>query len=208
VAAVLLAGVAAGASSAAAATPAATLIQLALKFPTITYSNRQVTLSGVLDTNATVRQGIAGEQVHFRLLGPGLTTVLDDLGTVTTGADGTFALQTTAPTHRYTSIAPAAYLPSRAHFDSLPTQLQPGQQVTITGQAQVQLADGSWVPAPYTEFRESPGGYPIYAYMADSTGRFSFTFSEQVPTQIVIEINRGAWSFAGISSYVTQPIPL
>jgi hypothetical protein len=198
------------ASTASAAT--STILRVTL--PTaISYGDRHTTIAGTLVADS---QGLGGKPVALTLYASDRTTVLADLGTVTTAADGSFSLSTAVPgpgmlratfagddTYArgivQTWVNVTSHLPSRIQLDPLPTTVDPNTDFTISGQVQEQTPDGSWEPVNWAE-----------AYLGNRSqytgpdGRFSFTTQEAVPTNWKVSVQPDGSSFAAASTTPAQ----
>jgi hypothetical protein len=196
---------------------AATSTILRLTLPTaISYGDRRTTIAGTLVTGS---QGLGGKPVALTLYASDRTTVLADLGTVTTAADGTFSLSTAVPGPgmlRATFAGDDTYargiaqtwvnvtsrLPSRIQLDPLPTTVDPNTDFTVSGQVQEQAPDGSWEPANWAEvYLLYPGDKSQYV---GPDGRFSFTAQESVPTNWTVSAQPDGSSFAAASTTPAQ----
>jgi hypothetical protein len=196
-------------STASAAT--STILRLAL--PTaISYGDRQTTIAGTLGTGSL---GLGGKTVALTLYASDRTTVLADLGTVTTADDGTFSLSTAVPgpgmlraffagddTYAkgiaQTWVNVTSHLPSRIQLDPLPTTVDPNTDFTISGQVQEQTPDGSWEPVNWAEvYLLYPGNKSQYT---GPDGRFSFAAQESVPTNWKVSVQPDGSSFAAAST--------
>lgn len=198
-------------STASAAT--STTIRLAL--PTaISYGDRHTTITGTLETLAVDSQRLGGKPVTLVMYAADGTTVLADLGTVTTADDGTFSLSTTVPgpgglratfagddTYArgvgQTEVPVTSHLPGRIQLDPLPTTVDPNADFTISGQVQEQTPDGSWEPASWAYLEVYPGNKTQYT---GPDGRFSFTAHESVPTDWKVSAAPGIGNFAAAST--------
>lgn len=196
---------------------AATSTSVRLGLPTaISYGDRHTTITGALTAGS---QGLGGEPVVITLYASDRTTVLADLGTVATAADGTFSLSTEVPGPglvRATFAGDGPYaggiaqswvnassrLPSRVQLDPLPATVDPNTDFTISGQVQEQTPDGAWVPADQAQvdLLPYPGGASQYV---GQDGRFSFTARESVPTDWRVSVTQDA-SFAAASTSRAQ----
>jgi hypothetical protein len=205
-----LAAVPLGAVSTASA---ATSTVLRLNPPTaISYGDRQTTIAGTLVADS---QGLGGKTVALTLYATDRTTLLADLGTVTTADDGTFSLTTAVPgpgmlratfagDDTYTKgiaqtwVNVSSRLPSRIQLDPLPTRVDPDTDFTISGQVQEQIPDGSWEPVDWAEvYLSYPGSKSQYT---GPDGRFSFTAQESVPTNWKVSVEPDGSSFAAAST--------
>jgi hypothetical protein len=205
-------------STASAATLTPTIVRLTQ--PTaISYGDRQTTITGTLvTTSSSGSQGLGGEPVALTLYAADRTTVLADLGGVTTAADGTFSLTTTLPgpgvlratfagddTHAravgQTGVPVGSRLPSRIQLDPLPTTVDPNTDFTISGQVQEETPDGSWEPANWARVDLSRGNR--YDYVGQD-GRFSFTAQESAPADWTVSVEPDASSFAAAATSPTE----
>ncbi|MDX6431684.1 MAG: hypothetical protein QOE54_4050 [Streptosporangiaceae bacterium] len=194
---------------------AATLTQTAVRMLTpptaISYSDRQTTITGTLvTTSSSGSQGLGGEPVVLTLFAGDRRTVIADLGSVTSAADGTFSLTTTVPGPGYvqatfagdetyaaavnrTVVRAGSLLPSRVQLDPPPAMVDPNVDFTISGQVQEQTPDGSWVPANGAEVTLSPGNKGA---IIGQDGRFSFTAQESAPANWTVSVVPITTSFA------------
>lgn len=194
------------ASTASAAT--STTLRLTLP-PAVSYGDRHTTIAGTL---AAGSQGLGGKTVALTLYAADETTVLSDLGNVTTAGDGTFSLSTVVPgpgrlratfagdeTYNrgigQTWINVTSRLPSRIQLDPLPATVDPNTDFTISGRVQEQTPDGSWEPVDWAEVYL--GGKSQYT---GPDGRFSFTVQESVPTDWWVSVQPDGSNFAAASS--------
>jgi hypothetical protein len=184
---VALVAVAGLAGPASAAAPQPTAIRFSTPRPTITYTDRQVTLQGGLTTSG---KGVADEKVTLTEIPRGGAHI--DLGTVTTGPDGTFSLTTSLPTLGVVlanfagdeaygpSVSqatefPGAYLPARVSLDP-PPPVTTGSTLKFTGLVEMQTPDGAWVPAPNALVYVTDGTWKGRSGFAGADGRFSLAF--------------------------------
>lgn len=172
-----------------AAAPAATTLRLSQPSP-ITYTNRQVTISGTLQTPAGAgsMRGVGGEPVS---LTESSKSGRISLGTVTTGSDGSFSLTTTVPgsvwfeadfagdashgsSTGYASVgvAPDGHLPTRITLDPI-APVTTGSTMRLTGLVEIQTPDQGWIPSAYTQVWATTGTWQGDAGFADANGRFS-----------------------------------
>ena len=175
------------AGPASAATPQPTAVRFSTLRPTITYTDRQVTLQGGLTTSGG---GVANEPVTLTEIPRGGPRTA--LGTVTTGPDGTFSLTTTLPTvgviqavfagdeaygpsNSAATAYPGAYLPARVSLDP-PPAVTTGSTLKFTGLVEMQTPDGAWIPAPNTLVYCTDGTWKGWSGYAGADGRFSLAF--------------------------------
>lgn len=192
---------------------AATSTVLRLTLPTaISYGDRHTTIAGTLVADS---QGLGDKTVALGLYASDRTTLLADLGTVTTADDGTFSLSTVVPGPgmlRATFAGDDTYangiaqtwvnvtsrLPSRIQLDPLPTTVDPNTDFTISGHVQEQTPDGSWEPVNWADvYLAYPGNKTQYT---GPDGRFSFTAQESVPTDWKVSVEPDGSSFAAAST--------
>jgi hypothetical protein len=190
---------------------AATMTSVRLEPPTaISYQNRQTTIAGTLVSyTSSGYQGIGGEQLTLGLYADDRTTMLADLGSVTTAADGGFSLTTTVPGPGFlratfagddtyarslsqTTVNVNPRLSSRVLLDPLPAVVDPNTDFTISGQVQEQTPDGSWEPANWALVELARSNQRTYL---GPDGRFSFTVQESAPTDWQIYAEPDASSF-------------
>lgn len=174
-------GLGAGGAAASAAIP--TGIQFSASYLKISYTDRQVTIAGTLQSSSGVP---GGEPIVLREVGPGLAAAL---GTVTTDPDGTFSLTTTlpwlgsiqamfagdatyAPSNRAFPVYAGEHLPTRITVDPL-SPITLGSTLNLTGLVEMQTPDGTWIPAPYTEVRCTNGTATGCGRSTGADGRFS-----------------------------------
>lgn len=214
-----------GAPGVAAATaPAATMI--VLQPVPVSYGHMQTTVQGVLETqNATpsLRQPVAGETIAVSLTAHDGTTTA--LGTATTASDGTFSLAVTLPAlglvraafagdSAYAAInsvryASAAALPSRVTLDPLPASINGLTYLTVTGSAQMQAPDGTWIPAAdaYISVHGTTANYRANTE-TDGNGQFSVGFWVEDQGPFEVDISHGFYSFAGTSQSPGVPVTI
>jgi hypothetical protein len=151
---------------AAAASVIPTQLAISVSPPRVSYPNPQVTITGTLETfptNGQSAQPIAGETIALSLLTEN-GYLSQPLGSVVTNASGKFSTTTTSQvpglieghfagdaTYRESyggaGFKAASQLPTKVTVEPIkPTPY--GSTVNVTAQVSMQLANGTWVPAP------------------------------------------------------------
>ncbi|GAB3957884.1 hypothetical protein GCM10029978_001500 [Actinoallomurus acanthiterrae] len=150
-----------------------------------------MTIHGTLETrasNASDAHPIAGKPVDLALRNGGPPK---DLGTVTTGDDGTFSLTTTLPEPGMViatyagdadySLAksdrttrPASHLPARVTLDPLPATAVAYGTVPVSGHVEMQTPDDQWIPVPDTTVQIENGDPQQARTFASTDGSGAF----------------------------------
>jgi hypothetical protein len=229
---VTLAGVLGPADLASAAAPAKTVIGLSPCGGQVTYATRQISLTGQLSSDTDGQQhGLAGQQVTLTLWFDNDLGSLE-LGSATTGTDGDFSLPVTLPVpgavfaqfagnstdaastshvcvfHRDPQTLASTDMPARILLNPI-SPVPAYSNATVTGQVQMQLPDGTWIPAPYTPISIAGSGDPTRPY-TDANGDFAaslYVGSGGIEQQVQTSDTYGyAWS--GGASTPPMVVPL
>jgi hypothetical protein len=215
------------ASQASAAGPTPTVLGLSPHSQEVTYTSNQINFSGQLlsDTDGQ-GQGLPGQQVTLTLrFDNQLGSV--ELGTVTTGTDGDFSLQATLPVPGFVlaqfagNSAYAASSSTLSVFDLSPTFAEMPARVlvnpispvpvysdaTVTGQVQMQLPDGSWIPSPYAPISIMGSGVATPPY-ANVNGDFAVSFYAVFGEEYAVLTNGNGFAWSGSASSAPLTIPL
>ncbi|MCO5970107.1 hypothetical protein [Actinoallomurus soli] len=222
---IALASVIGSSPGAMATTPTWTQIVLA-PIQEITYGDSTVTIHGTLETRSSTpgdARPIAGKAIDVGLQNDGPPK---DLGTVTTGDDGTFSLTATLPepgmvvatyagdadygqTKSGRTARPAAHLPARVTLHPMPATAIAYSSVPVTGTVEMQTPDGRWIPAPDTVIGMDSDGVRQWigpSVHTDDSGAFrtSALMTSPGPWTAVVQANDA--SFAGNASSSGQTI--
>jgi hypothetical protein len=216
--------VSAGVAATAATAPTPTMIVLQ-PIP-VSYGDMQTTVQGLLEVQSSTpsqRLPVPGETITVSVTAHDGTTTA--LGTATTGSDGTFSLPVTLPTLGLVRVvfagdsayapfnggryASPAYLPTRVTLDPLPATVAGMTDLIVTGSAQVQAPDGTWVPAPDTSIIVHGNGTSYRALTQTGTnGQFSTSFWVEDPGPFEADGTAGSFSFAGTAQSPTVPVTI